>query len=307
MEPYRVLCLDGGGIRGVVTAVLLERLLREFPDLLSRTRLLAGTSSGGILALALAHGRHPSEMRRLYQEHSSQIFHRRSIDEAPDLVRQAGAVYDNRVLRRALKHQLGEATRLRDLGTDVLVPAFELDNRHADPVRRIWRPRLFHTLEAEAGEADRLAWQVALYTSAAPGYFPSADGFVDGGMFAPNPAMLAAGQALQQLPERSVERLRLLSVGTGLTPRFVSGGRRDWPLAEWVQAGLLELMLDGMAAATDLQARALMDGNYHRLNPTLPPGEPFSMDALGKIDELRECAEAADLEPTLEWLARCWR
>ena len=265
MDCYRVLCLDGGGIRGLVTAVLLQRLLRECPGLLGRAHLLAGTSSGGILALALAHGRHPSEMRRLYQEHSAAIFHRRSSDDAPDLVRQAGAVYDN------------------------------------------WRPRLFHTLDPQAGEADCLAWKVALYTSAAPGYFPSADGFVDGGMFAPNPTMLAVGHALHRdRSARTLDGLRVLSVGTGLTPRFVSGGRRDWPLAEWVQAGLLELMLDGMTAATDLQARALLGDGYHRLNPALPPGEPFSMDALGKLDELRECAESADLGPTLEWLARCW-
>src|SRR6266849_2029556 len=58
MSNYRILALDGGGIRGVYTAVLLQRLSKEVPGFLGRADLLAGTSTGGILALALAEGAH---------------------------------------------------------------------------------------------------------------------------------------------------------------------------------------------------------------------------------------------------------
>ncbi len=309
MERFRVISLDGGGVRGLVTAALLEQLMARVPDLLSRADLLAGTSSGGILALALASGRSPAHMRGLYLERSRQIFQRRAGEQTPDLVRHAGAFYDNRVLRRELKRELGAQTRLGDLSVPVMIPCFELDTRQPDPQMRSWQPRLIHTLDRDAPDAERLAWQVALYTSAAPGFFPSVDGFVDGGVFAPNPTLLASAELLRR--HRAgvgppLPALRVLSLGTGITPRFVSGRRRDWPLSEWVENGLLEMMLDGMTESTHRQAEALLGEAYQRVNAPLPPGEPFSLDAAPRLGDLLECARQADLCATLDWLERHW-
>jgi len=309
VERIRVISLDGGGVRGLVTATVLEQLMERVPDLLAQADLMAGTSSGGILALALASGRSPAHMRRLYLARSRQIFQRRAGEQTPDRVRHAGAFYDNRVLRRELKRELGTETRLGDLSLPVMIPCFELDTRQPDPQLRSWQPRLIHTLDGDGPDAERLAWQVALYTSAAPGFFPSADGFVDGGVFAPNPTLLATAELLRRHRARQgpgLPELRVLSLGTGVTPRFVSGRRRDWPLSEWVQNGLMEMMLDGMTEATHRQAEALLGEAYHRLNPPLPPGEPFSLDAAPRLGDLLDCARQADLSSTLDWLERYW-
>ena len=63
---YRILSLDGGGIRGIITIILMERLLERQPDWLELVDLFAGTSTGGILSLGLASGLKPRELKQLY-------------------------------------------------------------------------------------------------------------------------------------------------------------------------------------------------------------------------------------------------
>src|SRR5438270_13739741 len=67
MPPYHILALDGGGIRGLLTTILLERLEAAVPGFLSHIDLFAGTSTGGILALGLASGITPTAARDLYE------------------------------------------------------------------------------------------------------------------------------------------------------------------------------------------------------------------------------------------------
>lgn len=66
--PYRILSIDGGGVRGLPVTVLLERLEKERPGFLDEVDLFAGTSTGGIMALGLASGLKPAQMRILYQD-----------------------------------------------------------------------------------------------------------------------------------------------------------------------------------------------------------------------------------------------
>ena len=75
-KKYRILALDGGGIRGLLTAILLERLEKAVPGWLDRVDFLAGTSTGGILALGLAHGVSPSRLRELYEREGPRDFRR---------------------------------------------------------------------------------------------------------------------------------------------------------------------------------------------------------------------------------------
>ena len=87
MDGYRILTIDGGGIRGVVPAIVLERLCAE-PELaswLDHVDLFAGTSTGGILALALAAGLSVSTIRDLYEQRSASVFHDTLFDDIRDL------------------------------------------------------------------------------------------------------------------------------------------------------------------------------------------------------------------------------
>src|SRR3990172_7195215 len=126
MVAFRILSLDGGGVRGVLTAALLERLEREVP-FLGMVDLLAGTSTGGIIALGLADGMAPGEIKNQYIQNGKRIFTDTWLDDVADLGRIVGAEYGNSKLNAFLRKSFGKKT-LGQLPRNVLIPAFDLDN-----------------------------------------------------------------------------------------------------------------------------------------------------------------------------------
>ncbi len=307
-RPYRVLSLDGGGIRGLLTLVLLERLEAACPGWLAKADLIAGTSTGGILALGLAHGLSLADLRALYEKRGRAIFRDSALDDVRDLGNALGAQYDNRALSRELRTVFGNA-RLRDLRRRVLIPAFDLDNEDPDPAKRRWAPKFFHNFPGADTDAECPVYKVALYTSAAPTYFPSVDGYIDGGVVANNPAMAALAQTQDRRaaarPPR-LERVALLSLGTG-TPLLRRPERRiAWGWVRWGRP-IIDLMLDGVAGVADYQCRQLLRDRYHRLAPAFPPGKNIALDAVDRTGELVAFAERVDVGPAAAWLRAHWR
>lgn len=310
MARYRILCFDGGGIRGLVSAMLLERIGAALgsDSWLFEADLLAGTSTGALLALGLARGLSPAELRALYEERGGEIFDDSWLDDLADIGKLAGADYASEKLERVLRTTLGEATRLQDLGRRVLVPAFDLDNEDPDPNKRRWKPKIFHNFPGADSDGELLAWKVAMYSTAAPTYFPAYEGYVDGGVFANNPAMCALAQVLdRRLPERqALEDVVLLSIGTGASLVFIHGGNLDWGYAQWAKP-LVELIFEGVSDIARYQCEQLLGDRFHRLAPFFPPGRTFALDGAEQIGELAEFAATVDIGPTLDWIGRAWR
>src|SRR4029077_3213472 len=117
-------------------------------------------------------------IRSLYEERAPRIFDDSVLDDVVDLGKLIGADYDVANLRREVHAVFGELT-LGQLGKRVLVTAFDLDNE--DPVQRTWKPKVFHNFPGSDSDGAQLAYKVGTYTSAGPTFFPSADGYVDGG------------------------------------------------------------------------------------------------------------------------------
>ena len=190
MAITRVLTVDGGGVRGIIPAIVLERLCAE-PGLdgwLDRVDLVAGTSTGGLIALSLAAGIAPGDLRALYEKHAGEVFADNLFDDVKDLGKLIGADYNVGNLERVVHETLGDKT-LAQLDKRVLVTAFDLDNE--DPDERTWKPKLFHNYPGPDSDGDALAYRVGTATAAAPTYFESFDGYIDGGVFATNPSMCA--------------------------------------------------------------------------------------------------------------------
>jgi len=309
MATYRILSLDGGGIRGIVSVVLMQRLAAApgLSRLLDRTQLVAGTSTGGLIALGLAHGIDLAELRDLYETRGRAIFDDSWLDDLRDLGRIAGAEYGNRGLTRELRRIFGQVT-LGELRRRVLVPAFDLDNEASVASRRTWKPKLFHNFPGSDSDAKMLAWKVGLYTSAAPTYFPSVDGYVDGGVFANNPSLCALTQALDRRTRggrAKLEDVALLSIGTGTSLVYIEGHKHDWGYARWAKP-LVSLILDGVTGIADYQCHQLLEARYHRLAPVFPPGTSLPLDAVARVPEMVAFAESVDLGPTIEFLRRHW-
>jgi len=305
MSPYHILSLDGGGICGVLTAKLLERLEMAYPGFLSKVDMIAGTSTGGILALGLAAGLTPKEIGRLYEESSTTVFADSVWDSIRDLGKLTGADYSNEPLKRAILELIGEIT-LGDLQKRVLVSSFDLDNEPQEPgVLRTWKPKFFHNFPGKESDADEQVVDVALRTGAAPAYFPIYQGYIDGGVVANNPSMCALAQALH--PETGGQKLRqvtLLSIGTGIHSRFLPEQDADWGLVQWAPH-LISLMIEGNVGLADYQCKQFLGKRYLRINPMLP--KRIGMDRVDQIPLLKEVAEKENLDDAIEWLKRYYK
>lgn len=305
-DTCNILSLDGGGLRGLVTAVFLERLEYSCPGFLASVDLVVGTSTGGILALALAKGLTPYTIMRMYLDKGGVIFNRSPWRRLASFFGLTRAKYDNDGLRTVLGEVFGDCT-LGDLSKRVVVTAFELDDK--DTTGRSWKPKIFHNCSGVDSDCNERVVDVALYTSAAPTYFPSVDGFIDGGVFANNPSVVGLAQALDCRNEgaggvSTVDKIRLLSVGTGANLSHVEGDRLDWGVTEWAKP-LLDILLDGVSEVADFQCGEILRDRYQRLQLDFPSGVTIPMDSVSALDRLLQMAQVAPVVDTVRWLSKC--
>lgn len=314
MNSYHILSLDGGGIRGLLTVALLERLELARPGFLSQIDLFAGTSTGSILALGLAYGLSPTELRKLYDEQGKWIFHDTLRDNIRDLWIMRGARYSNKHLKKALTERFCGYT-LGDLKKKVLVASFDLDNWSVNLDRpRMWKAKFFHNFSGDDSDAGERIVDVALRSSAAPTYFPTYQGYVDGFVVANNPSMCAVAQVLGAEVKAEAAELTdivLLSVGTGLNPRYLPDQDADWGLRKWMiqfprqqhqiyVMPLIYMMWEGSVGLVNYQCRQLLADRFHRLDPVLH--QPVDIDCVEQMGVLAEAARQMDLKQTFRWL-----
>ncbi len=306
-ERVAILAIDGGGIRGVVPAMVLaeieERTGRRVSELFD---LVAGTSTGGILGLGLAVAGEnggprwrAADMVGLYEAEGPRIFSESVLHE----IASVGGVLEERYpagpLEDALKRYLGDAPLSAAL-VDVLVPAYEIE-------RRI--PFFFKSSRARSDpDYDFPMWQVARATAAAPTYFPPeridveppADYFalVDGGTFANNPAMCAYAESRRDGADPDIV---LVSLGTGDLRRPIPlADAEGWGILGWARP-LLQIVFDGVSLTIDFQLEQLLGpGRYHRLqtpldqaSDDLDDASPENIHAL-KLTAERLIAERSD-------------
>jgi patatin-like phospholipase/acyl hydrolase len=306
---YRILSIDGGGIRGLIPVVLLERLgiASGQPSWLETVDLFAGTSTGGLIALALAAGKPLATIRDLYASKGAEIFDRSLWRVLTHLGSLLGAKYDIAHLEKVITPFFGETLRLGDLSRRVLIASFDLDSGTGDLPGRRWKPKIFHNFPGTDSDAAQLAYKVGLYTSAAPTYFPPKDGYVDGGVFAANPAMCALAQT--QDPRNAsgprIEDVVLLSLGTGISLQYIPWKDPDWGDVQWIEP-LLKIMLDGVSGIADYQCRQILRDRYLRLAPVFPAGTVVALDAFDAVAEMTHFAESIDLSDAADWLRASW-
>jgi patatin-like phospholipase/acyl hydrolase len=310
MAKYRILSLDGGGLRGLITARMLDRLTSDasLQGWLDEADLIAGTSTGGILALGLASGKAPKDICDMYVEEGPKIFDDSLWDNITDLGKTIGADYSTDNLKAALKGLFGTKT-LSSLKTRVTIPTFDLDNEDKNPKKRTWKPKIFHNFPGADSDGGESIVDVALYTTAAPTFFPSVDGYIDGGVFANNPSMIALAQAISTSNKKNeragVDDIVMLSIGTGASLSYITGQTLDWGLAQWAKP-LINVLTEGVAGISDYQSRQLLGDRYHRLQVTFDPSENIALDDVDKIPRMDQIGQDADLDDVIEWIRDVW-
>lgn len=302
MTTFRILSLDGGGIRGIYTAVLLNRLIKEVPQFWDGINLFAGTSTGGILALGFAYGLLPADGVELYRTQGPNVFADSFWGNLTNLWGLIGAHYSPNGLKTALEAIFHQET-LGDIFTRsqkyVLIPTFDLDA--VVDGERTWKPKFFHNFPGEDSDGQEKIVDVALRTTAAPTFFPTYQGYIDGGAVANNPSLSALAQVLDpRCAGCSISDVRLLSLGTGDPAMFIAGENLDWGYVQWAKP-LISVLLEGSMEVVDYQCAQLLGfGRYHRLAPSLR--ENIAWDDVAKIGRLIHLANQVNLAPTIAWL-----
>ncbi len=179
--PFRILALDGGGIKGIFPAAVLAGLEREYLEGRSAGDyfdLIAGTSTGGILALGLGAGMTADEVLRMYLEQGHRVFPSKERGFAGRARRLVSAQYDRGPLDELLNQRLGDKT-LRESRHRLLVPSTEGCNGE------VWVFKTPHHPDYKLDGDERMS-SVAAARSAAPTYFtPFEQGgytYLDGGV-----------------------------------------------------------------------------------------------------------------------------
>lgn len=227
-RDFRILSLDGGGIRGIFPAAVLAELEARYlggRSVGGYFDLIAGTSTGGILALGLAAGLTAADLLKLYAERGCEIFPPGSPGFVGRVERRLRSwrrgiryAYDQENLARILRETLGDR-KLGDATYRLSIPSFDGEYGEVYIFKTPHHPDYRRDLRESMVK-------VGLATSAAPTYFRSLrDGgytFVDGGVWANNPVMIALVEALTSFDiDRS--RIRILSIGCGNAPYRVAG------------------------------------------------------------------------------------
>jgi patatin-like phospholipase/acyl hydrolase len=266
----RILSIDGGGIRGLIPALVLADLeARTGKPIHELFDLIAGTSTGGILALGLttagAAGAVASAeaMSRIYVEEGDRIFHR----SVHDRIRAADGALDEKYPAAGIEGVFAEHfgnARLKDALTPVLITAYETQRLGAF---------FFRSERAKTDPAyDYPVRDAARATSAAPVYFePSlirneasgeAYSLIDGGVFANSPAMCAMVDARHAFGADE-SGIVLVSLGTGRSSTPLDHERiRNWGALEWVRP-VVDVLFDGVADVTSFQLGALLDPKHY--------------------------------------------
>lgn len=281
-KPYRILSLDGGGIKGIFTAELLRRCENEFCEQSSIRQYfdcIAGTSTGGIIALGLSVDMSAAEIAEFYFEDGRKIFPRLPARKFGKLQRiLLGSLWRPRLkyeeLERAVRFRFGDRL-LGEARTRLVIPAFLM------PETEIAVFKTDHHADFQNDHKSPM-WKVARATSAAPTYLKGLEDdasgkiFLDGGLWANNPVMVALVDALSSY-DLELEQVEILSIGTGnspfnLTKSEIFGGIIAWK--EALQAAMF-LTTDNATA----QAKLLLGPqNCLRI-------EPSFVDAIIQMDD----------------------
>lgn len=286
-SPFQILTLDGGGARALFTAHVMSRLEDDLQvDLLSSFDLVAGTSAGGIIALALGMGLQPREVASSYASLVSSVFPASgtSVERLP--LRFFRPAYRAAQLEAALQQTFGD-TRLGDSTKRLVIPAWNA---------RVGNVHLFKTAHHPSLTRDHrlLMRDVALATSAAPTYFSAArvddQRFVDGGVWANNPSAVAVAEAVGVLGV-PLSDIRVLNIGTTQPHTDHKKSLDQGGLLSWAPHAVNLILDAGGKGAQGIVRHLVGDAHYQRFDAEVPAGR-FSIDRIDET-ELRGWASSA--------------
>lgn len=275
---FQILSIDGGGIKGLFSAAVLAHLEKDLKiNITNYFDLIVGTSTGGVIALALGIQMSPREVVNFYVNNGNKIFPTKRLFS---LSKMFCNKYDAEPLEKSLKDCFDDKL-LGDSKKRLVIPSFNIGEDDIYLFKTSHHKRLRRDYKVPI-------WKVAMATSAAPTYFPSFRNIdnirlIDGGVWANNPIMVGIVEAVSML-NVSLDSIRVLSLGTtnevkGRSKKLDHGGFWQW------KKEAVDVVLQGQSIGAFTQAQHLLGAdNVLRVNPKVPDGL-FALDKMS-VEEL---------------------
>ncbi|MET4323586.1 CBASS cGAMP-activated phospholipase [Bradyrhizobium sp. RT5a] len=305
LPTYKILSIDGGGIRGIFPAAFLAKLEHHLDaPLVSYFDLIAGTSTGGIIAIGLGLGLSAKDILKLYEEQGRAIFGQQHGAIANFVFQRwrgarqlIASKYSSKPLHDALAGALGDR-RLGESQTRLVVPAWHPMLERVYIYKTAHHPRLETDYRVSAVDA-------AMATAAAPTFLnphttEDAIELVDGGVWANNPIGVASIEAIGMLGWPA-DRLKILSIGTINDVKAPPRWKGKLPMA----TSMVRLFMAGQSHSAMGTAKIVTGDVHHRqaiwrIDQTAPLGR-YTLDNAGRITEMknRGFTEAREQLPIL--------
>jgi patatin-like phospholipase/acyl hydrolase len=269
-SKFKILSIDGGGIRGLIPAKVLAELeaelQKEEPDkkLYEHFDLVCGTSTGAILAIGISLGIPAKDLAKFYEDNAELIFPRFIFKFIPRKSRALlNAIYSNKKLLKKLRQVFADANGgadplMNDLKTKVCIPAFNGNDGAINVFKTKHHPEYKRDYKLPA-------YHVAMSSASAPVYFPPHSfsfqnalgegtniNMIDGGIFANNPALIGVFEATDKL-DIPIGDISILSLGTGQGKQIIKRSWRPKNVFYWLfpTPKLVDLVLDTQAQITE--------------------------------------------------------
>ena len=279
---FNILALDGGGTRGVYSAQILACVEKEMgAPAKQHFDLIAGTSTGSIIAGAAAVGIPMSTVVDLFEKESPRIFQRRRLGSF-----HLRSKYSRRSLEQVIRSCVSDLT-LGEVSKPLMIMGSDISTGGVHVFKSAYPKEIG---EAYVRDSDVSLSDAILASCAAPTYFdPVPVGaflLADGGLWANNPSIMALTEAVSKF-RRSVEQIRILSIGTGHSVNLYSQ-RRLWGLfTGWGREKLVSYVLRLQSEASANMAKLLLPAGYLRIDPEI---EAWGLDDTEHLESLRALA-----------------
>ena len=281
-----ILAVDGGGVRGIFAAELLAKVEQALGQKVSDCfDLLAGTSTGSIVAGAAAVGIPMEKVVRLFEMEAPLIFRKGRFPARVKMFFRSR--YSNKSLEQTLTEYVPR-TLMGEVATPLMITSADM----ATGGVHVFKSRYLADLgEPYERDGNVLLRDAILASCAAPTYFdPRPVGphlLVDGGLWANNPSIIALTEAIAKF-KKEVNQVRILSLGTGHTTTMYSHRSRWGLLTGWERDKLIAYTFGLQSQASTSMARLILEDRYLRLDPTIAGWELDDITSMGNLKALAD-------------------
>ncbi|EMD43716.1 phospholipase, patatin family protein [Entamoeba histolytica HM-3:IMSS] len=296
-DKFRILSLDGGGIKCIYQCAILQRILDKFPDFFEKIDVITGVSASSVPCVAIALGYDLLSVEKMMEDMLCETFSR--------IINKGGIVghqYSNKFLFVMGDKVFGDLT-MDKLTRKVCIPSYLTDTGKDDP-NRTSLAKFYNNFLGE--EVPYSLTEVCIQSAAAPGYFGSVNAHLDGGVIINEPCGGVLSYVIGEYGLNvDIKDISVLSIGAGYPaiPYIPEEELREAGPVKWT-LHMPDLQIESRKSFIEFEGKYLLGDRFFRLNPKLP--YQIDLDYCKDVELIKSMGDNLDLTETFKWIEQNW-